>query len=185
MEPRDEVSLRPLRQPDEAADRRSAGARLAVGRLLLSRVRLRDGDADQSIRDAARPVARRADRPSDRARDGHGGRQRPAARPAPRRRREWQVPVRRDDGRHATRIDARAAGERPRPVDVRRRSAAREHPRVRPPDGADRHREIRPRQGVARSGRDRSSTRPATSSACRVPNRALADERRERTRAPR
>ena len=59
----DEVSLRSLRQPDEAADRRPARARLAVGRLLVSRVRLRDGDADQSVRDAARPVARRADRP--------------------------------------------------------------------------------------------------------------------------
>ena len=32
----DEVPLRPLRQPDEAADRRPARARLALGRLLLS-----------------------------------------------------------------------------------------------------------------------------------------------------
>ena len=32
----DEIPLRPLRQPDEAADRRSARARLAVGRLLVS-----------------------------------------------------------------------------------------------------------------------------------------------------
>ena len=32
----DEIPLRPLRQPDEAADRRPARARLALGRLLLS-----------------------------------------------------------------------------------------------------------------------------------------------------
>ena len=42
----------------------------------------------------------------------------------------------------------------PRPVDFRRRSAAREHPRVRPPDGADRHREIRPGERGPRSGRE-------------------------------
>ena len=39
----------------------SARGRLAVGRLLLSGVRLRDGDADQSLRDTARSVARRPD----------------------------------------------------------------------------------------------------------------------------
>ncbi len=37
---RDEVPLRPLRYPDEAAIRGSARARLALGRLLVSRVRL-------------------------------------------------------------------------------------------------------------------------------------------------
>ena len=58
----DEVPLRPLRQPDEAANRRPARARLALGRLLVSGVRLRDGDADQCVRNAGRPVARRADR---------------------------------------------------------------------------------------------------------------------------
>ena len=42
----------------------------------------------------------------------------------------------------------------PRPVDGRRRSAAREHSRVRPPHGADRHREIRPREGGSGSGRE-------------------------------
>ena len=68
----DEVPLRPLRQPDEAAGRRSARARLALGRLLVSRVRLRDGDADQSLRNTARPVARRADWP--RPRRGRGER---------------------------------------------------------------------------------------------------------------
>ena len=35
-EPPDEIPLRPLRQPDEAADRRPARARLALGRLLVS-----------------------------------------------------------------------------------------------------------------------------------------------------
>ena len=65
---RDEISLRPLRQPDEAADRRSARARLALGRLLVSGVRLRDGDADQCVRDPGRSVTRRADRPRRQAR---------------------------------------------------------------------------------------------------------------------
>ena len=72
----DEVPLRPLRQPDEAADRRSARARLAVGRLLVSGVRLRDGDAHQCVRNTGRPVTRRADRPRERARQRR-------ARPAP------------------------------------------------------------------------------------------------------
>ena len=40
----------------------SARARLALGRLLVSRVRLRDGDAHQRVRNASRPVTRRADR---------------------------------------------------------------------------------------------------------------------------
>ena len=54
-------------------------------------------------------------------------------------------------GRGATRPGRRAdAG----PVDFRRRSAAREHSRVRPPHGADRHREIRPGERGARSGRE-------------------------------
>ena len=68
-EPPDEISLRPLRQPDEASDRRSARARLAVGRLLVSRVRLRDGDADQCVRNTGRPVTRRADRSRGARRD--------------------------------------------------------------------------------------------------------------------
>ena len=50
-----------------------------------------------------------------------------------------------------------AAGD-DRPVAVRwtagRRGAAREHPRVRPPDGADRHRAFRARARGARGGRD-------------------------------
>ena len=36
----------------------------------------------------------------------------------------------------------------PGPLDGRRRSEAREHPRVRPPHGADRHREVRAREGA-------------------------------------
>ena len=73
----DEVPLRPLRQPDEAADRRPARARLALGRLLVSGVRLRDGDADQCVRNTGRPVTRRADRP--RGRGGRVERREPAA----------------------------------------------------------------------------------------------------------
>ena len=45
----DEISLCPLRHADEAADGRSARPRLAVGRLRVSRVRLRDRDADQRV----------------------------------------------------------------------------------------------------------------------------------------
>src|SRR5687768_14858998 len=45
-----EISLCPLRQPDEASVGGPARARLALGRLLLSGVRLRDGDADQCVR---------------------------------------------------------------------------------------------------------------------------------------
>ena len=41
-----------------------------------------------------------------------------------------------------------------RPVDGCRRSAAREHSRVRPPHGEDRHRAIRPGEGVPGSGRE-------------------------------
>ena len=55
-------------------------------------------------------------------------------------------------------------------MDCRRRSAAREHSRVRPPHGADRHREIRPRERGAWKWTRRSSTRPATSSACECAN---------------
>ena len=50
--------------------------------------------------------------------------------------------------------EARCRRANPRPVDGRRRSAAREHSRVRPPHGADRHREIRPGEGVPGSGRE-------------------------------
>ena len=48
----------------------------------------------------------------------------------------------------------------PRPVDGRRGSEAREHSRVRPPDGADRHREIRPREGGPGGGREDPRRRP-------------------------
>ena len=51
-------------------------------------------------------------------------------------------------------------------MDCRRGSPAREHSRVRPPHGADRHREIRPRDEGPSKWTRRSSTRPATSSAC-------------------
>ena len=51
-------------------------------------------------------------------------------------------------------------------MDGRRRSAAREHSRVRPPHGADRHRAIRRGARVRRKWTNRSSTRPASSSAC-------------------
>jgi hypothetical protein len=80
-----EISLRPLRQPDETSDHRSARTRLALGRLRVSRVRLRDGDAHQRLRDTGRPVARGADR----------SRHEPGRRRAPRRRE--QMPLHRDD----------------------------------------------------------------------------------------
>ena len=76
-------------------------------------------------------------------------------------RREFQVPVPRDDSWHGR--NSRGCGTRrtnPRAVDCRRRSAAREHPRVRSPYGADRHREIRAREGGAGSGREDPRCRP-------------------------
>ena len=96
--PRDEVPLRPVRQPDEAAD---ASARPTAARSrssTLPRVRLRDGDAHQPVRDPGRPVAGRADRPGRR-----GGVER-AAQP--------KLPVHRD-GRGADRPPP-AAGRRGR-----------------------------------------------------------------------
>ena len=56
-----------------------------------------------------------------------------------------QMPVPRDDACHG-RGARRCPGPRakPGPLDVRRRSAAREHSRVRPSHGANRHRKIRP-----------------------------------------
>ena len=54
----------------------------------------------------------------------------------------------------------RPPGEPAGPVDVRSRSAAREHSRVRPPDGADRHRAIRPGERGPRSGREDPRRRP-------------------------
>ena len=76
-------------------------------------------------------------------------------------RREFQVPVPRDDPRHGR--NGRGCGTRrtkPGAVDCRRRSAAREHPRVRSPYGAHRHREIRAREGGAGSGREDARRRP-------------------------
>ena len=52
------------------------------------------------------------------------------------------------------RHDVQAGEPDSSPLDVRRRSSAREHSRVRPPHGADRHREIRPGARGARSGRE-------------------------------
>ena len=69
-------------------------------------------------------------------------------------------------GTEGARERAPGAEPDPRPVDCRRGSAAREHSRVRPPHGADRHREIRPRARGASKWTSRSSTPPATSSAC-------------------
>src|SRR4051794_37989638 len=48
----------------------------------------------------------------------------------------------------------------PGPVDVCRRSAAREHSLLRPPDGEDRHREVRAREGGPGSGRDAARSGP-------------------------
>ena len=80
---------------------------------------------------------------------------------------ELRLPVLRDDSGDEAR--SRAATRRAE-LAVRwtaaARSAAREHPRVRPPHGADRHREIRPGAGARSRWTRRSSTRPATSSAC-------------------
>src|SRR5207244_2322020 len=120
------------------ANRRAARAWLARGRLLVSGVRLRDGDADQSIRDADGPVTRR----EDWSRDQRGsGEQRKSERGG------RQVPVLRNDpgyGGCATKPGGRAD---PGPVDGGGGSAAREHPRVRTPHGEDRYREIRSRAG--------------------------------------
>ena len=53
-------------------------------------------------------------------------------------------------GRHSRGCGTRRAN--PSPVDCHRRSAAREHSRVRPPHGAHRHREIRPGERGPGSG---------------------------------
>ena len=75
----------------------------------------------------------------------------------------------------------RRSGRRadPRPVDGRRRSAAREHSRVRPPHGADRHREIRPGERGPRSGREDPRRGPRLLRHVRHRHRT----RRSRTRA--
>ena len=74
---------------------------------------------------------------------------------------ELEVPVPRDDACHgrSARGCARRRADRGS-LDVRRRSAAREHSRIRPPDGADRHREIRQRAGGPGSGREDPRRRP-------------------------
>ena len=56
----------PLRYPDEAPDRWSAGPRFALDRLRVSRMRLRDGDAHQRPGNADGAVARRPHRPARR-----------------------------------------------------------------------------------------------------------------------
>ena len=70
-------------------------------------------------------------------------------------RRELKVPVPRDVACHGR--SARGCARRranPSPMDVRRRSEAREHSRIRPPHGADRHRKIRSRAGGPGGGRE-------------------------------
>ena len=81
-----------------------------------------------------------------------------------------RLPVHRDDAGART---ARSTGRRGPTAGDRRRSGGRPPPRrgsrtsrVRPPDGADRHRAVRPRARGRSKWTRRSSTRPATSSAC-------------------
>ena len=67
-----------------------------------------------------------------------------------------------------------------RPVDVRRRSTAREHPRVRASHGANRHREVRARRGGPWKWTRRSSTPLASFSGCEsssTPNLQLRNAR--------
>ena len=90
-----------------------------------------------------------------------------------------RVSVSRDDPQRAAENRAGPVSQSS-PVDCRCGSAAREHSRVRPPDGADRHREIRPGAGRPGSRREDPRRRRASSSACNRPaerGEDAADER--------
>ena len=158
----DEVPVRPLRQPDEAADRRPARARLAVGRLLVSGVRLRDGDADQCVRNTGRPVTRRADRPRDRPEQASS--RGVATAPA--------MPVHRDDAatewtarRGTDRAPGRPASRSPSGGRPPRKRGSRTFPSSSAPWRGPASRDSPGSEGPSKWTR-RSSTRPATSSAC-------------------
>ena len=71
----------------------------------------------------------------------------------------WQVSVRRDDSRDSGRATRQTRTDA-RPLDCRRGSEAREHSRIRPPDGANRHREVRAGSRSARSRREDPRRRP-------------------------
>ena len=153
-----EISLCPLRQPDEAPDRRPTRARLALGRLLVSGVRLRDGDADQCVRNTGRPVTRR--RGSAPGVEAGGGEPRRSFSGGGR-----QVSVLRDDSRRTAGSSEPPASRSPSGGQPPRKPGSRTFPSSSAPWREPASRDSPGREGPSKWTR-RSSTRPATSSAC-------------------